>query len=147
MVFQLWLIRYRVRWVISVVSFSLVMHFWWPEVRFVRENTDYQVAGSRWQCGCPRCEIIVCFSWQVNLKYGLGKGRKEKDTCTACAGTMILEFAALSRLTGDPIFEVGNREIKRLLGVGNFGFKILGPANFSQKSQQVVTTDNVVANR
>jgi hypothetical protein len=31
---------------------------------------------------------------------------KYKDTCTACAGTMVLEFAALSRLTGDPIFEV-----------------------------------------
>lgn len=31
---------------------------------------------------------------------------KYKDTCTACAGTMVLEFAALSRLTGEPIFEV-----------------------------------------
>lgn len=29
-----------------------------------------------------------------------------KETCTSCAGTMILEFAALSRLAGDPIFEV-----------------------------------------
>lgn len=47
---------------------------------------------------------------QVNLKYGLAKTvartGHEKDTCTACAGTMILEFAALSRLTGDPVFEV-----------------------------------------
>ncbi|XP_013410310.1 ER degradation-enhancing alpha-mannosidase-like protein 3 isoform X4 [Lingula anatina] len=46
---------------------------------------------------------------RVNLKYGLCKVNSrtgvEKDTCTACAGTMILEFAALSRLTGDPIFE------------------------------------------
>lgn len=30
----------------------------------------------------------------------------ETDTCTACAGTIILEFAALSRYTGDPVFEV-----------------------------------------
>lgn len=29
----------------------------------------------------------------------------KENTCTACAGTMILEFAALSRLTGDPIYE------------------------------------------
>uniref|UniRef100_A0A3B4BMC0 alpha-1,2-Mannosidase n=1 Tax=Periophthalmus magnuspinnatus TaxID=409849 RepID=A0A3B4BMC0_9GOBI len=29
----------------------------------------------------------------------------ETDTCTACAGTMILEFAALSRLSGDSVFE------------------------------------------
>jgi len=29
-----------------------------------------------------------------------------RETCTACAGSMILEMAALSRLTGEPIFEV-----------------------------------------
>lgn len=28
------------------------------------------------------------------------------ETCTSCAGTMILEFAALSRLTGISVFEV-----------------------------------------
>lgn len=46
---------------------------------------------------------------RINLKYGitdeLRKNEKEKFTCTACAGTLILEFAALSRLTGDMIFE------------------------------------------
>lgn len=29
-----------------------------------------------------------------------------RETCTACAGSMILEMAALSRLTGEQIFEV-----------------------------------------
>ena len=47
---------------------------------------------------------------KVNLRHGLepslARTGHEKDTCTACAGTMLLEFAALSRLTGDPIFEV-----------------------------------------
>ncbi|XP_071802032.1 ER degradation-enhancing alpha-mannosidase-like protein 3 [Asterias amurensis] len=52
---------------------------------------------------------------RVNLRYGLGKGRKEKDTCTACAGTMLLEFAALSRLTGDPIFEEKAQSVMRTL--------------------------------
>ncbi|XP_060697324.1 ER degradation-enhancing alpha-mannosidase-like protein 3 [Hemiscyllium ocellatum] len=46
---------------------------------------------------------------RVNLKYGilspLSRTGTESDTCTACAGTMILEFAALSRLTGETIFE------------------------------------------
>ncbi|XP_067868753.1 ER degradation-enhancing alpha-mannosidase-like protein 3 [Heterodontus francisci] len=46
---------------------------------------------------------------RVNLKYGilspLSRTGTESDTCTACAGTMILEFAALSRLTGESIFE------------------------------------------
>uniref|UniRef100_H3A0Q9 alpha-1,2-Mannosidase n=1 Tax=Latimeria chalumnae TaxID=7897 RepID=H3A0Q9_LATCH len=46
---------------------------------------------------------------RVNLKYGLRRPEArtgtETETCTACAGTMILEFAALSRFTGEPIFE------------------------------------------
>lgn len=42
-----------------------------------------------------------CPHSQINLKHGvIGNLRNQKDTCTACAGTMILEFAALSRLTG-----------------------------------------------
>lgn len=47
---------------------------------------------------------------QVNLKHGVWgpetRTGTETDTCTACAGTIILEFAALSRFTGDPVFEV-----------------------------------------
>ncbi|KAK7576581.1 hypothetical protein V9T40_012867 [Parthenolecanium corni] len=44
---------------------------------------------------------------RVNLKNGIKPNFPEltRDTCTACAGTMILEMAALSRLTGEPIFE------------------------------------------
>ncbi|KAM8874486.1 ER degradation-enhancing alpha-mannosidase-like protein 3 isoform 2-T2 [Spinachia spinachia] len=50
---------------------------------------------------------------RVNLKFGV-RGPEtrtgiETDTCTACAGTMILEFAALSRFTGDPVFEAHAR--------------------------------------
>lgn len=43
---------------------------------------------------------------RVNLNIGIGTPRRvETDTCTACAGTMILEFATLSRLTGNSIYE------------------------------------------
>ncbi|MCP9263340.1 alpha-1,2-Mannosidase [Dirofilaria immitis] len=43
---------------------------------------------------------------RINLKYGMLDFLKQQhDTCTACGGTMILEFAALSRLTGKPIYE------------------------------------------
>lgn len=31
--------------------------------------------------------------------------RDQKDTCTACGGTMILEMATLSRLTGNVVYE------------------------------------------
>lgn len=53
---------------------------------------------------------MFCFVLQVNLRYGvlnpLSRTGTESDTCTACAGTMILEFAALSRLSGETVFEV-----------------------------------------
>ncbi|CAH8526081.1 unnamed protein product [Schistosoma margrebowiei] len=43
---------------------------------------------------------------RINLRHGSsGLTKQEENTCTACAGTMILEFAALSRLTGNPIYE------------------------------------------
>ncbi|XP_032248955.1 ER degradation-enhancing alpha-mannosidase-like protein 3 isoform X4 [Phoca vitulina] len=46
---------------------------------------------------------------RINLKFGVRKPEArtgtETDTCTACAGTLILEFAALSRFTGATIFE------------------------------------------
>ncbi|TNN53809.1 ER degradation-enhancing alpha-mannosidase-like protein 3 [Liparis tanakae] len=50
---------------------------------------------------------------RVNLRFGVRgpetRTGTETDTCTACAGTMILEFAALSRFTGDPVFEMHAR--------------------------------------
>ncbi|XP_037911039.1 ER degradation-enhancing alpha-mannosidase-like protein 3 isoform X2 [Hermetia illucens] len=44
---------------------------------------------------------------RVNLKFGMKDDqlRRSRETCTACAGTILLEFAALSRLSGEPIFE------------------------------------------
>uniref|UniRef100_A0A671WFS4 alpha-1,2-Mannosidase n=1 Tax=Sparus aurata TaxID=8175 RepID=A0A671WFS4_SPAAU len=51
---------------------------------------------------------------KVNLRYGvlnpLSRTGTESDTCTACAGTMILEFAALSRLSGETVFEANARK-------------------------------------
>ncbi len=40
----------------------------------------------------------------VNLRHGVPKG-ETPVTCTAGVGTFIVEFGALTRLTGDPIFE------------------------------------------
>jgi hypothetical protein len=42
---------------------------------------------------------------RVNLRHGLGR-TENMETCTAAAGSLLLEFATLSRLTGDTIFEV-----------------------------------------
>lgn len=45
---------------------------------------------------------------RVNLKYGMKSEalKHSRETCTACAGTILLEFAALSRLSGEPVFEM-----------------------------------------
>ena len=42
---------------------------------------------------------------RVNLRHGIGR-TDNIETCSAAAGSLLLEFATLSRLTGDPIFEV-----------------------------------------
>ncbi|CAG0897965.1 unnamed protein product [Cyprideis torosa] len=43
---------------------------------------------------------------RINLRRGMvNELSSAPDTCTACAGTMLLEFAALSRLAGEPAFE------------------------------------------
>ena len=49
---------------------------------------------------------------RVNLKHGMDSAKiiDVKETCTACAGTMILEFGALSRLTGDHVYESAARK-------------------------------------
>ena len=41
---------------------------------------------------------------RINLRTGTVR-KNHPETCTACAGTLILEFAALSRFTRDPIYE------------------------------------------
>jgi mannosidase alpha-like ER degradation enhancer 1 len=42
---------------------------------------------------------------RVNLKYGVDEG-ETSETCSAGAGSLVLEFGLLSRLTGDPKYEV-----------------------------------------
>jgi hypothetical protein len=42
---------------------------------------------------------------QVNLKRG-APADDDKNVCVACAGTLLLEFGTLSRLTGNPVYEV-----------------------------------------
>lgn len=58
--------------------------------------------------------FLPAFNTTTGIPYGrinLQKGMKGipaemcRETCTACAGSMILEMATLSRLTGETIFE------------------------------------------
>uniref|UniRef100_A0A9J2PH42 alpha-1,2-Mannosidase n=1 Tax=Ascaris lumbricoides TaxID=6252 RepID=A0A9J2PH42_ASCLU len=49
--------------------------------------------------------LLPAFNTTSGLPYSRGYLREQRDTCTACGGTLLLEFAALSRLSGKPIYE------------------------------------------
>lgn len=65
-------------------------------LRFAKTLGDKLIPAFNTSTGIP-------FS-RINLRTGTVK-KNQPETCTACAGTLILEFAALSRFTGDPIYE------------------------------------------
>lgn len=70
-------------------------------------------------------------SSQINLRHGVQgpetRTGTETETCTACAGTIILEFAALSRFTGDTTFEV--EENVKITCVNTESMKKIGGRN------------------
>ena len=56
--------------------------------------------------------LSVCLSLQIHLRHGINGTHGHRvcgdTTCTACAGTMIMEFASLSRVTGNREYEVSH---------------------------------------
>lgn len=65
----------------------------------------------------------------MNLKYGMkvDELRNSRETCTACGGTILLEFAALSRLSGEPIFEIkAHSAMDALWSIRNRGSDLMG---------------------
>ena len=52
------------------------------------------------------------FDVQVNLQHGVPSDCIN-ETCTAGAGTLVLEFGILSRLLGDPTYETAARRAVR----------------------------------
>ena len=46
---------------------------------------------------------------RVNLRHGLSR-TENMETCSAAAGSLLLEFATLSRLTGDGVYEAVARK-------------------------------------
>lgn len=51
---------------------------------------------------------------RVNLRDGV-PANSRTDTCLAGAGTLLLEFGVLSRLTGDPVYEMSARRANKVL--------------------------------
>jgi len=61
----------------------------------------------------------------INLKYGVAKD-ETPVTCTAAVGTYIVEFGALSRLSGDPKYEQAARKALESLINARSGIGLLG---------------------
>lgn len=64
---------------------------------------------------------------KVNLRHGMAFAVTDTTTCTACAGTMLLEFAALSRATGNPEYEArAHRAMEVLWQRRHLGHNLVG---------------------
>jgi len=90
---------------------------------------------------------------QVNLQTGIPDD-SINETCTAGAGTLLLEFGLLSRLLGDPVYEgFARRAVNQLWShrsnvTGLFGNArgylqlLLGDLYSAQRSEVELLTDN-----
>ncbi|WIA37908.1 hypothetical protein OEZ86_001285 [Tetradesmus obliquus] len=77
----------------------------------------------------------------VHLQKGLLPG--ENISCTACAGTLLLEFGLLSRLTGRPRYEDAARRAARVLYGQRSGLGLVG-SGFHVFSQQWSHRDSTI---
>ncbi|KAL3161638.1 hypothetical protein ABBQ32_010493 [Trebouxia sp. C0010 RCD-2024] len=67
----------------------------------------------------------IPLSW-VHLRKGV-MPKESRFTCTACAGTMLMEFGTLSRLTGNPVYEQKARHaVQRVFDMRDPGTGLLG---------------------
>ena len=65
---------------------------------------------------CRRCQATNSAILAYHMQ-GIITGETHV-TCTACAGTLLLEFGTLSRLTGDPVYEAAARHaLEQVYGV------------------------------
>ena len=82
---------------------------------------------------------------RVNLRHGVPRNGRN-DTCTAGAGTLLLEFGVLSRLAGDPIFEsVARRAMFGLWNRRDPNTGLLGSTINMQTGQWIDTTSSMGA--
>lgn len=79
--------------------------FWLPVQELGRHAVPTQQSETRLDLWCTRMAVQGVLPHETRF------------TCTACAGTLLLEFGTLSRLTGDPIYEQKARHaVKQVFG-------------------------------
>ena len=74
----------------------------------------------------------------MNLCHGVPREDEagvDSNTCTAGAGTLMVEFTLLSRLLGDPMFEgVARKAVRALWDRRHWNTGLVGEENFSSFS-------------
>lgn len=91
-------------------------------------KTTKKARSSWWGCSCEHSWLsAACLSLlQVNLKKGVPPD-SHNETCTAGAGSLLVEFGILSRLLGDSTFEwVARRAVKALWSLRSNNTGLLG---------------------
>lgn len=74
----------------------------------------------------PASLLLALSALQVNLKRGVPPD-SNNETCTAGAGSLLVEFGILSRLLGDSTFEwVARRAVKALWSLRSNNTGLLG---------------------
>ena len=58
-------------------------------------------------------KLLPAFDTETGIPFNIihfkdGPQKNETDTCTAAAGSLLLEFGTLSRLTDNPVYEVSS---------------------------------------
>ncbi|CAO3677182.1 unnamed protein product [Umbelopsis ramanniana] len=81
---------------------------------------------------------------RVNLRYGVPK-TETVETCTAGAGSLILEFGVLSRLTNDPFYENLAKKALKALWERRSDLNLMGNAINLQTGQWVYAASSVGA--
>ncbi|KAG9510687.1 ER degradation-enhancing alpha-mannosidase-like protein 2 [Fragariocoptes setiger] len=126
---------------IRVVGGLLAAHLLAHKTGFKYQNEDYNYDPDGWPCSGPLLDkavdvarrLLPAFETESGMPYGtvnLRHGVPNNEipvSCTAGVGTFIVEFGALSRLTGDPIFE--NKAIFALRSLHKARSRINLPGN------------------
>jgi hypothetical protein len=80
-------------------------------LRLATDLADRMLPAFKTNTGIPYSRVLKSLeasffqTWQVNFRRGVLPD-ESPETCTAGAGTLTLEWITLSRLTGNPIYEV-----------------------------------------
>ena len=83
-------------------------------ILFKTKMKEFYLGGLDLVILCKKLMNFMLVILKVNLRNGMPQN-KISETCTAGAGSLLLEFGLLSRLLGDPIYESYARKANKVI--------------------------------